>query len=292
MDGLTLKKISIQYRSLVWPFIYSLAVLVNLLIIINSQNNLDVATDWLNCFKPAVMQFISGQNPYANGACYYNAPWLLIPFIPLAFLSDIPSTLVIWIVAVLSVVIVAQKLGASHLTIAVLLLSPALGYELFVTNLNWLIAIGLILPPQIGLFLLLSKPQLGIVVALFWLVESWRTDGIRKAIKLFTPVAIAFLVSLIIYGLWPLHAMGLQDAHWNVSMFPESIGIGLLLTYHALKSRKIGFAILASPFFAPYVGFHSWVFCLLGLVASPVETLLAVIGLWGFIVFRGGWYQL
>jgi hypothetical protein len=292
MRVIALNKISIPYRSMIWPFIYFLAVLANIIIMMSTQNNLSLATDWLTCFKPAVLQFISGQNPYAGGACFYNAPWLLIPFIPLAFLPDIPSILVIWVIAVLSVVIVAQKLGASSVTIAILLLSPALGYELFVTNLNWLIALGLILPPQIGLFFLLAKPQLGMVVALFWLVESWRAEGIRKVIKIFAPVAAALLISLIIYGLWPLHAMWLEDAHWNVSMFPQSIGIGLLLAYHALKSHKIGFAILASPFFAPYVGFHSWVFCLLGLAASPVESLLAVIGLWAFIIFRGGWHQL
>jgi hypothetical protein len=292
MNVLALKKISIPYRSLFWPLVYFLAVLANIIVMMSAQNNLSLATDWLTCFKPAVLQFISGQNPYAGGACFYNAPWLLIPFIPLAFLSDIPSVLLIWFIAVLCVIFVARKLGASPLTITILLLSPALGYELFVTNLNWLIAVGLILPPQFGLFLLLAKPQLGMVVALFWLVESWRTEGIRKVIKIFAPVALTLLVSLMIYGLWPLHAIWLKDSHWNVSMFPESIGIGLLLTYHALKSHKIGLAILASPFFAPYVGFHSWVFCLLGLAASPIETLLAVSGLWGFIIFRGGWHQL
>jgi hypothetical protein len=292
MNLLKFNKISIQPRSFFWPFIYSLAVLVNIIVIVRSQNNLVLATDWLRCFRPATLQLIAGQNPYANGACFYNAPWLLIPYIPLAFLPDVPSVMVIWIIAILSLVIVSQKLGANHLTTAILLLSPALGYELFVTNLNWLIAVGLILPPQIGLFFLLAKPQLGIIVALFWFVEAWRTDGIKQVIKVFSPVAIAFLVSFFIYGLWPLHAAWLGDAHWNVSMFPESIGIGLLLTYHALKSRNFGFAILASPFFAPYFGFHSWVFCLLGLATSSVESLLAVIGLWGFIIFRGGWHQL
>ena len=292
MNILKMKKTSIQYHTILWLIIFSLAVLANLFIIVSSQNNLFLATDWLGCFKPATLQFIAGHNPYANGACFYNAPWLLIPFIPFAFLPDIPSVIVIWITATLSIIIVSRKLGANYLTTAILLLSPALGYELFVTNLNWLIAVGLILPPQIGLFLLLAKPQLGIVVALFWLVEAWRKEGIRKVIKIFAPVTIAFLVSFLIYGFWPLHAAWLGDAHWNVSMFPESIGIGLLLTYHALKSNNFGFAILASPFFAPYFGFHSWVFCLLGLASSSVESLLAVIGLWGFIIFRGGWHQL
>ena len=201
MNVLTIKKISIQYRSIIWPFIYFLAVLANIFIIVSSQNNLMLATDWLGCFKPATLQFLAGLNPYVTGACFYNAPWILIPFIPLAFLPDYLSTFLIWIIAILSVIIVSKKLGANQLTTAILLLSPALGYELFVTNLNWLIAVGLILPPQFGLFFLLAKPQLGIIVALFWLVESWRKKGIRRVIKIFAPVAIAFLVSFLIYGL-------------------------------------------------------------------------------------------
>src|SRR5690606_38971700 len=73
-------------------------------------------------------------------------------------------------------------------------------------NIDWLPLVGFVLPPQIGLFFILIKPQMGLAVALFWLVEAWREGGLREVIRVFGPVGAALALSLALYGLWPLRS--------------------------------------------------------------------------------------
>ena len=124
-------------------------------------------------------------------------------------------------------------------------------------------------------------------MALYWLVEAWRQGGLGQVAKTFLPVSVLILLSLLMFGLWPLKIPNLFDAYWNISLWPLSIPIGLVLVTLALRHRKASYAYMASPFLSPYVGSYSYGTVILGLVSSTWETLAAVGGFWIAMLLGG-----
>jgi hypothetical protein len=142
------------------------------------------------------------------------------------------------------------------------------------------------MPPQIGLLFIAMKPQIGVAIVIFWLVDSWRTGGYRQTIKVFWPLTLATILSLLLYGLWPLRARVEVDLWWNASLWPISLPVGLALLVASLRKRDISYAMGASPCFSPYILFHSWIIAVYAIVRSTRETIAAVIGLWILIAIR------
>jgi hypothetical protein len=146
--------------------------------------------------------------------------------------------------------------------------------------------LGFSLPPQWGLFLVLTKPQVGWVVAFVWLVNAWRDGGLRQVAITFSPVTFAFVLNFLIFGIWTARYAVMPDLWWNASLWPMSIPVGIALTVAALRTHKIGFAMAAGPCLSPYVLLHSWVGALAAILRLPNETLAAVIGLWILVILR------
>jgi hypothetical protein len=169
-----------------------------------------------------------------------------------------------------------------------LLLSPLVLHVLLNGNVDWLAALGFVMPPQIGLFFIAIKPQIGIAVAPFWLIEAWREGGWKQAFKTFVPFTMVFLLSLLIYGLWPLEPfrVNVTEVFFNASLWPLSIPVGLALFVTSIRKRRIEYAMAASPCLSPYVLFYSWGGALLAIVSSVPETVAAVIGLWILVAIR------
>jgi hypothetical protein len=124
-------------------------------------------------------------------------------------------------------------MGAQPLAIISILLSPPFLHLLRNSNFDWLVVIGFILPPSIGLFFVLVKPQIGIGIAIYWLFLHWKKKGVCGVILVFSPVTLAFILSFAIYGFWlPLmfksHGM---ETKWNLSLWPYSILIGSALIF-------------------------------------------------------------
>jgi hypothetical protein len=143
-----------------------------------------------------------------------------------------------------------------------------------------LLPLGLYYLPQIGLFFILIKPQVGFAVALYWLGLSWQSGGIRQVLKVFLPIVVMYLLSFMVYGYHPLFGANLIDIHYNVSLWPWSIPLGIFLVVFALKSKKINWSMLASPLLSPYIAFHSFHGVFLALVRTPIFLVLAVVFVW------------
>ncbi len=169
--------------------------------------------------------------------------------------------------------------GAKPLATAVVLLSPPVLHGLLNGSIDWIAAFGLILPPQIGLLFVAVKPQIGVAVMIYWLAEAWR-EGWKKVIRTFWPITVLFLLSLALFGPWPIRAMKEINLWWNASLWPASIPVGLGLLAAAMRTRKMGYAMAASPCLSPYVLFHSWIGALLAIVPHLPETIAATVGLW------------
>lgn len=262
----------------------ALAVITIALIVVMSLY-LPQAVDWHGAFRPAALEILHGRSPY-NADGFYHAPWSLIPLFPLAMLPEPIGRAILVLITLISYAYIALRIGAKPIAIIFLLLSPPVLHLVINGNLDWLAAFGFILPPQWGLFFIAIKPQMGIAVAPFWLIEAWRKGGLKLVIKTFAPFTIILLLSFVVFGLWPLGSTRTTDLWWNASLWPISIPVGLALFVTSIRKRKIEFAMAASPCLSPYVLLHSWVGALLAIVASVPETIAAVTGLWALVILR------
>lgn len=243
------------------------------------------AVDWHGAFRPAALEILHGRSPF-NADGFYHAPWSVIPLIPLAVLPEPIGRSLLALISLISYAYVAYKLGAKPIAIAFLLFSPPVLHLIINGNLDWMAAIGFVLPPQWGLFFIAIKPQMGIAVAPFWLIESWRQGGLKSVIKTFAPFTVILLLSFLLFGLWPIGATRTTDLWWNASLWPISIPVGLALFVASIRKRKIEYSMAASPCLSPYVLLHSWVGTLLAIVSSVPEIIAAVIGLWIVVIYQ------
>jgi hypothetical protein len=241
--------------------------------------------DWRTAFRPGALDLLRTGNPFDTPG-YFNAPWAAVLLLPLALLPEQVGYGLLVVIGLAASAYAAHRLGASPLTLALFLLSPPVLHSLLNGNIDWMPLLGYVLPPQIGLLLVTIKPQMGSVVAVFWLIETWRAGGWREVLRVFWPVTALMGLSLALYGLWPLRFEAELDLWWNASLWPASIPVGLVLAVSAVRRREIRFAMAASPCLAPYVLLHSWSAALIGLVGSKWEMVAAFAGLWLLIILQ------
>jgi hypothetical protein len=243
------------------------------------------AVDWHITFRPATLTLLSGHSPY-DRVYFVHAPWTLLLLTPLALLPEPVGRVMLILCGLVSFAFVAYRLRARLLAIVFLLISPVVMHVLLNGNMDWLAVLGFVMPPQFGLFFISIKPQIGIAVAPFWLIEAWRQGGWRLVLKTFAPFTAVLALSFLIFGYWPAHSFSVIGVFYNASLWPMSIPVGLALLVAAIRKRKIEYAMAASPCLSPYLLFYSWGGVLLSIIASVPETIAAVVGLWILVAIR------
>jgi hypothetical protein len=224
---------------------------------------------------------LAGQSPYQN-AWFFGPPWALFPLVPLALLPEPVGRFLLLAMCFSAFAYASLKLGAGRLTLPLFLLSPMVLMSLYVGNLDGLVLLGAVLPPALGLFFLTIKPQVGGVLILFIAADCYRRGGPRYLVRTFAPISLAFLLSFIFYGPWPLRivsAHGPLDPN-NASLVPLSLPFGLALVVAAFRLRRDKLALAAGPLLTPYLSFQSYAACLVPLFAYPVEMAVLVAALW------------
>lgn len=152
------------------------------------------------------------------------------------------------------------------------------------------VAVALFLPEQIGLFFLLGKPQISVAGIFFVAYQAWRKGGIRELLRVFLPVTVAMGISILVYGPWFInHQFSFYDAVYNMTLWPISMPIGLIILFLALRKRRLSLSMLASPFFSPYVPPHSWSGALLSLL--PYQWLSVVACLFSYVMLGIGFLR-
>ena len=244
--------------------------------------------DWQNTYRPAALALLAGRSPF-DVEIYFAAPWALLPLLPFALLPAQVGRGALFVLGLLAFAYTGSRLGAKPVALAAFLLSPPVLHCLLNANIEWLPLLGFVLPPQIGLFFIAIKPQIGAAVGVFWLVEAWRRGGPKEVVRVFWPVSAALGISFLLFGLWPLRfqqTIALTQSY-NASLWPLSIPVGLALLAAALRRRSLRPAMAASPCLSPYVLLHAWVGALAAILELPLETVVAVLGLWLVVLLRG-----
>jgi hypothetical protein len=243
--------------------------------------------DWRSTYRPAAQAVLSGKSPFSVDI-YFPAPWALIPLLPLALLPLEVGRTTLLLASIVAFAFVAHRMGARPISLVAFLLSPPVLHCLLNGNIECLALLGLALPPQIGLFLVLIKPQIGLAVAVSWAVEAWRDGGAARLARVFWPVTLVTLVSVALFGPWPLRFLevpGLVSAH-NASLWPASIPVGMALLVASIRTREVRFALAASPCLSPVVLLHGWSGALLAIAVSTSELVAAVVGMWVLVIMQ------
>jgi hypothetical protein len=251
------------------------------------------AVDWHFTYRPAALAMAQGKSPFTEVELFFTAPWSLIPIIPFALLPEAIGRSLWFVLSIAMFAFVAYRLGGKPAAVLAFLLSAPVANCIQTGNIEWLVLLGYVLPPQIGLIFLAMKPQSTFVAILYYVVEAWRKGGIREALRVVWPAALIGLLSLLLYGLWPLKAAQIFEPAgvFNVSIWPQGIPIGLLLAVQAFRSRKPEPAMMASPFLSPYTILLSWSGAVAAFAASTVEMVTVSVGTWVFwLVFRSTIY--
>jgi len=244
--------------------------------------------DWYHSYRPAVWNILRLQSPYTVD--FQNPPWTLVFLFPFALLPPEVGRAALLLIGFAGFAYFGLARGARPLVLALFLTSPPVLHSLINSGIDWLVLLGLLMPPQIGLLFVVIKPQIGIAVVLFWLIEAWRKGGWREIVHVFWPLTAIMLLSFVIFGLWPLQ-MGVnleESVWWNASLWPASIPVGLALLVASIRTRKIEYAMGASPCLSPYVLLHSWVGAFAALLRRTPEFVAAWIGLWTWVLISAG----
>jgi hypothetical protein len=243
-----------------------------------------IGVDWHYTYRPAALAMAQGKSPFTEAPLFFAAPWVLIPVIPFALLpEEIGRSL--WLVLSIGMfALICYRLGGKPITLLAFLLSAPIAHCIQVGNVEWIVLLGFLLPPQVGLIFLAIKPHNTLVAIIYFVVEAWRKGGIKEVFRITWPVALISLLSLLMYGLWPLRAGGTfsPTGVFNISMWPYGIPMGLLLVLWAIRDRNQKAAMAATPFFSPFVILLSWSSALAAFSDSAVEMVVLSIGSWIF----------
>jgi hypothetical protein len=243
--------------------------------------------DWGGNYRLASLPLLSGKSPYSVDA-FFAPPSSLIPLLPFALLPENIGRAALFLVSIIAFAFTAHRLGAKPPAIIAFLLSPPLIHCLLNANIEWLPLLGFILPPQLGLLLVTTKPQTGPIVALFWIAEAWRKGGLREVVRISWLISLVVLISFALFGLWPMRFRDILPLARNInaSLWPVSIPVGLVLLTASIRKRELRYAMGASPCLSPYLLFHGWTGALASIASSTTEMIAAVIGLWILVAIR------
>ena len=241
---------------------------------------LPLGDDWPTFFRPATLMLLRGQSPYSVGIGFYNPPWALLPLVPMALLPFQWGRLVLFFVSLAAFAYGARKLTSQPISILLFMTSTPVVFCLNGGNIDWLLMLAFVTPAPFALMLAAIKPQIGIGIAFYWLIESWRLGGIRLMIKNFTPVGLLLIASFLLYGFYPLSFGQLNHVIWNASPFPYLIPLGVFFLVSVLRSQEDNPLMAAGLFFSPYFSIHSLFTFLVPLLERPKVLFVAWTLLW------------
>ena len=241
--------------------------------------------DWSETFRLSGLAALQGKSPFLIEGFRYP-PWAVLAVMPFAWLPENIGRAAFLVASLIAFAYVPYRLGAKPLTLGAYLISPPVVHCLLNANIDWLPILGFVLPPRIGLFFVIIKPQVGIGMVIYWLVDILLHKGWRETVKTFAPVSIALLLSFAIFGFWPLRFSDPVGFWWNASLWPASIPVGMVLLVAAIRRSKPEFAMASSPCLSPYVLLHSWAGALVALSRLQWEMIAAVVGLWIVVFLR------
>jgi len=240
-------------------------------------------------FRTATRVALRGGNPYdvsiRNGYTglfysFYNPPWIIPFLVPFTILPERYGLALLWCCTFITYAYLVFNTKPTKQTILLIFTSAPMILDLYYGQINFLVWLGLLLPPPIGLLFLALKPQIGFGVILYRIMCAWKSNGWYGLMRLIWPLALISIISFVIYGFWPMGWQHMTVGEEQSGLWPYFLPLGVGLVVYAIKQKSCEHAILAMPFVAPHIWTHSLVGWLLQLQKYPKLLRLACIGLW------------
>jgi hypothetical protein len=248
------------------------------------------AVDFRDYFLPAARLAIRGEDPYSIEG-FYNPPWMLLFVLPFSWLPDQTAQNAYIATALIVMAYALRKIGAS--TVDGILAMVSVPFVSIITfgNVEWLILFGAILPPWLGVFFVMMKPQIGLGVFIYWAIEAYTRDKERGLVRLLIPLMTVTIISFLLFGFWPIHMLGATDRAndfgINTATFPWMVPIGFLLLDKAWRSKKAHNGLVVAPCWSPYLMGASWFGAFVALIGNTKLLLLAVFLSWIGMYVKG-----
>ena len=209
-----------------------------------------VPNDWSTAF------YVAAETPFEpyQVPLYNYPPWLALILAPFSFFSLRFSQALNAFAALYFVSLLVVRSKGTVFSLIITFTSFPFFALLGNASVDWVVAAGFVFASVWAVPLVLAKPQTGFLVLFIWFKRSTNKKQFLLAGFLF------FLVTLLIWGLWPLDAWrNIQEIsvmkRVNSSFFPWSIPVGLYLLYYAWKNddelAAVGATLCVSPYFAP-----------------------------------------
>lgn len=235
--------------------------------------------DWHDSFRPAALALLHGNSPYIVET-FYNPPWTAFLLIPLAALPETIGSSAYFITSIGAYIIVLHRFGARLITFLLWVFLPPVMMSLYAGQLEWLVLLGILLPPRWGLFLVMIKPQVGGGLAAFWAFKAWKDGGVQHLAATFLPIGVVTLISFVLFGFWPERGgqqFGSGAVEWNASLWPLGALLGLVLLLVGMIYRAERYALAASPLLSVYTAHLSYTALVAAFAHRPAVMLLIAI---------------
>lgn len=200
-----------------------------------------------NRFYQAGRAILSGVNPYTVPG-FYSPIYVALAFVPLTLLP-LPIAFRLFAGFVfLSFGLAFYALTNRRIKMTILLMcSPLPLMTAWYGNLESIVLIGSLIAPVIGILLVMSKPQIGLIVALLFV---WKARPLPNIARLIVPVGCLYAISFAL-GMWRTTPIA---ETWSIRLWPIGLAFGIPAAIIALRRCRIDWALFAGPFCAPYLG--------------------------------------
>lgn len=234
--------------------------------------------DW-HIFRDAALAMWHGDNPYLSGEGalrFYNPWWMLVILMPLFLLPASIGAIINTAISFLIYIPVTRKFNISPVGFGLIVTSSFHMHHVVTCNADWLVWIGLFLPPPIALLFYAIKPQMGIGLIVWTLWRCYQNDGIGGVGRALAPLIALGGIGLVLFGM-PANPMMAT----RLALFPFGVPMGIGLAYLAWRARGQVYSIQAAPLISPYVSYHSCI----GLLFVRDNRVLLIIWLISYIPF-------
>lgn len=219
---------------------------------------------------------------------FVNVPWAALLLAPFGLIPLELSTLLQTILYFLCLTLLIKRIGGSRKHVLLALTSFVALDATLELNVDWLIALGILLPVVWSGPFLIVKPQVALGV--------YAGAKLRQLVLAALVVGVVLALSLLVWGWWPpqmfdsiaRHSLNRPFNLAPVALMPAllSYAIGLAIGIRAVQKRDAVLGLYAWLFFVPYITLYSLLIpYAFACVRWPRVALIIHIATW---VFYGG----
>lgn len=261
--------------SLLMALIWWIAVML-----LRQLDVLHVWTDQQDKFTRAASNFF---DPYRGMSGFFSPPWAVIPLVPFEFMPLPLATLIQALIYFGLLGWIAHRYEIRLIGLIAVMASPLALDAVLELNIDWIAAIGLVVPPVFSPIFLAVKPQsfTGYIFTLTW----------QQIVRATSIMLVTILVSFLIWGVDWLEGLYFEFSTRSLALNASlslwafmpivSISLGLALLAYASYRKDDVLKILSGAFFAPYLPTYTAIIPFLFLcIRYPRFGFYVNIGLW------------